>query len=129
MTELIGTIYYDGACGICRKEMMSLRAQDVYHQFELVDIASPGFDVLAHGLDRTQVKRFLHMKDSSGRLLVGVDAFAIIWKFTGHPILASLCRWPVSKPFARLVYRIFAKYRSVISRRLCLDEHCSWESA
>jgi predicted DCC family thiol-disulfide oxidoreductase YuxK len=121
------TIYFDGACGLCRTEMMDLKAKDTSNRFELVDIAAPGFDAPAHGLDARLVKRFLHMKDANGKLLVGVDAFGIIWQFTGHPILAFLCRWPVSKPFAKLGYRLFAKYRQAISSRLCPQGQCSWE--
>ncbi len=121
------TIYFDGACGLCRSEMMDLKAKDTLNQFELVDIATPDFDAPSHGLDANEVKHFVHMKDSTGNLLIGVDAFGIIWKFTGHPILAFLCRWPVSKPFAKLGYRLFAKYRSVISRSLCPQGQCTWD--
>ncbi|MES2503495.1 MAG: DUF393 domain-containing protein [Myxococcota bacterium] len=119
------TIYYDGACGICRNEMAKLKARDRLNLMQLVDASRPDFNAQAEGLDPVALRRWLHLKDERGRVLVGVDAFALIWSVTGHPILSKLCQLPVSKQIAQVIYRLISRYRYLLSN----DKACKWTSA
>lgn len=128
MTQRL-TIYYDGSCGICRQEMAKLQAKDTRQCLDLVDASKPDFNAKAQGLDQNKLRQVLHLKDAQGRLYLGVDAFEILWRMTGHPVLAFFCRMPVSKQVAQIIYRIFAKYRYVFShlKPHCDQKNCSWE--
>lgn len=95
------TIYYDGSCGFCRTQIDKICLEDKQKLLQFVD---------------TNVSQYLYLQDQYGRLYHGVDAFAKIWRFTGHPVLSLLCRLPVSKQIARVVYRLIAKYRHFLNR-------------
>lgn len=124
------TIYFDGACGVCRQEMDKFKARDKHQRLRFVDISQPGFEAGQFGLDRKQVRIYLHVKDSDGRLSRGVDAFAAIWQALGYKILPQLCRSVFVKPWARLFYRIFSRYRYFFSgqksKARCDKGTCQW---
>lgn len=90
------TIYWDGSCGFCRKQADEIRLEDTQQLFEFVD---------------TNTTPQLYLKDKKGRLFYGADAFGIIWGLTGHPVLSLLCRLPISKQIAQIIYTLIAKYR------------------
>src|SRR3989338_5535744 len=98
------TIYYDDSCGFCRKQIDKIRSEDTYSRLRFV------------GGNRGP---YLYAQEGQGQKLDGVDAFAQIWKVTGHPMLSFLCRWPVSKPMARLIYWLIARYRHFLNPDSC----------
>ncbi|MBL4818311.1 MAG: DUF393 domain-containing protein [Deltaproteobacteria bacterium] len=123
------TIFYDGSCGLCRKEMAQLKAKDTQEKLELVDAMAPNFDAATQDLEPTKLRQMIHLKDAQGNLYVGVDAFAIIWRVTGHPWLAYWCRMPLTKPIAKIIYRFVAKYRYKFSKITCGKDECEWKGA
>ena len=95
MSEKI-TIYWDGSCGFCRKQVDKIRSEDTQQRFEFVP---------------TNTTPQLYLKDPEGHMHYGADAFGVIWKLTGHPILSLLCRAPISRQIAQIVYWLIAKHR------------------
>ena len=90
------TVYYDGNCGFCKQQVDKIQAEDTQQLLDFVGANS---------------SPYLYLQDTEGRTFYGVDAFAKIWKITGHPILSLLCRLPVSQQIAKIIYRLIAKYR------------------
>ena len=98
------TIYYDESCGFCRQQIEKIRSEDRENCLQFV------------GGNRGP---YVYAKDQVGQKFDGVDAFAQIWKRTGHPVLSFLCRWPLSKPLARLLYWLIARYRHFLNPDAC----------
>ncbi|MEI6806381.1 MAG: DCC1-like thiol-disulfide oxidoreductase family protein [Myxococcaceae bacterium] len=92
------TVYYDGSCGFCCQQVHRIDSEDTQRFLELKG---------------TNHSPYLYVQDESGQLFYGVDAFAKIWKITGHPILSWLCQAPISKQIAWVIYRLIAKYRHI----------------
>ena len=98
------TVIYNGSCPICSREVEAYRRDAERHgaplRFEDLSVA----DLARHGLDAdTAARRFHVVKD--GRLLSGVDAFAVVWETLPRwRWLAGLVRSPVVRPAARLGY-------------------------
>lgn len=109
------TIFYDGACGICRREMGRYRAEDKNARLKFVNANHPNFDLKSEGLDPQKILDYIYAKDQNGKVVCGVDAFAWIWEACGYKFLPILVRLPLIKQLARAFYRLFARYRYKIS--------------
>lgn len=110
------TIFYDGACGICRREMERYRAEDKNARLKFVNANHPSFDPKSEGLDPQKILDYIYAKDQNGKVVCGVDAFAWIWEACGYKFLPILVRLPLIKQLARAFYRLFARCRYKISR-------------
>lgn len=123
------TVYYDGGCHLCSREIEHYRKKDTERRLQLIDIAAPGFDAAAAGLDPVAVRRELHVRRPDGKLAVGLPAFIAIWEaLPGFGALATVARLPLLSPLLRGGYRIFAAIRPYLPRRPraeCADGRCA----
>jgi predicted DCC family thiol-disulfide oxidoreductase YuxK len=110
------TIFYDGACGICRREMENYRTKDKNTRLKFINANHPNFDPKSEGLDPIKILDYIYAKDQNGKVVYGVDAFAWIWEACGYKFLPILVRLPLIRELARAFYRLFARYRYEISR-------------
>lgn len=106
-------IFYDGACGVCAREMAHYRkiADDGP---EFVDIAASDFDPDDFEPTMDDFLAEIHVQDQSGTFHTGVDAFRLIWQAlpnTRYHLMATLIGLPVINRLARIGYRLFARNR------------------
>lgn len=102
------TLYYDGQCPLCSKEMAKLGTM-CGGGLELRDIHQlPASDALP---DRDTLLRTLHLRTADGRLLTGIDANVAAWQHTRLGPLWAWLRWPLIKPCADFCYNLWAERR------------------
>ena len=112
------TVYFDGLCPLCSREIDYYRTKAGADNVSWVDITSVGFDARAEGLDPDRVHAVFHVKTTTGTIVAGVEAFIEIWKVI--PALntwARLSELPGVKPAMRLGYTVFARIRPYLPRR------------
>ncbi len=109
------TIFYDGACGICKREMERYGANDKLARLKFVNANSPDFHPESEGLDAKKVLDYIHAKDQNGKIVYGAEAFVWIWRACGYKFLPIFAQLPVVKQLARVFYRLFARYRYQLS--------------
>lgn len=124
------TLYYDGKCAFCTREMLRLAGWDKQRKLAFVDIAQPGFDPAHLGLSVQDLNRELASKTARGQVLIGVDSMLAAYPLVGRGYLV----WPLRVPGLRhalaLSYRLFARHRYTISKALgyemppCVDGVC-----
>lgn len=123
------TVYFDGACHLCSREMEHYRRIDVGRRLDLVDISGPGFDAAAWGLDPAAVQREMHVRLPDGELRVGVAAFVEVWKrLPGFERAARVAASPLLRPALAAGYWTFARLiRPALPkrRRECTDGACA----
>lgn len=73
------TVYYDGSCPLCSREIDFYRRRRSAGRLRFVDITRAPATQLGPGLDPASAMRILHARDESGALLRGVDAFLGLW--------------------------------------------------
>ena len=73
------TVYYDGLCKVCSKEISHYRKQRGADSIAFVDICSKDFDPRAEGLDPVRIHQVMHVRRQDGSLALKVDAFIEIW--------------------------------------------------
>ena len=74
------TVYYDGACPLCTKEIEIYRKVSGAEKMQWVDAANCQSTVLGDDLDSDTALKKMHVRDESGQLITGAAAFAAIWE-------------------------------------------------
>jgi len=106
------SVYYDGDCPVCSREIATYRRLTPEEAVRWVDISSCAEGELGEGLDRAQALGLFHLRDESGRVLSGVDAFIALWaRVPGLRLVARLAALPPSRQILGLGYRIFLRVR------------------
>jgi len=119
------TIFYDGSCPVCAREIAHYRALSRSDRLHFIDISAASFDAGALGLDQSALMKTMHARDSAGRLYLGVEAFRALWSgLPGLPYrrLSQLLGLPGLHLLAVLGYRVFARWRHWLPRRCPRDE-------
>lgn len=102
------TVYFDGACPICRREIAHYRRQRGADAIAWIDASNCEETALGAGLDRTLVLRRFHVREADGTLASGAAAFVAIWRRL--PAFAWLASLAGSRPMLVLLdagYAVF----------------------
>ncbi len=122
------TIYYDGLCQLCSREIALFQRRVRGGSLAYVDISDEAFRAADHGLDPVQIHRTMHVRLEDGRLVTGMDALIAMWEFVpGFRWLAKLSRLSVIRPLADVGYAAFAYIRPKFPKRKrndCRNGHC-----
>jgi predicted DCC family thiol-disulfide oxidoreductase YuxK len=113
------TVYYDHSCPLCRAEIQALRQADVLDEVAWLDCSAADFQCAAadaDGIDRAAMMEALHLRDRSGRWLIGVDAFATLYRQLGLHGLANPWALPGVRGVLRWLYPWIARHRQGLSR-------------
>ena len=106
------SVFFDGKCNLCSKEITYYQRIAPKNTFNWVDITKNPDE-----LDRFEIKlsdglRLMHVADSNGNISTGVDAFIIMWKQIKYwKILGFFVSLPIVKQIANLLYQYFADWR------------------
>ena len=79
------TVWYDGACPLCVREIALMRRLDRARRIAFVDVAPDG---AACPIDRTLLLARFHAREAGGPILDGAAAFAAMWR--AIPLLRPL---------------------------------------
>ena len=76
METPIVTVWFDGNCPLCTREIAAMRKLDRRGAISFIDVMSNGADC---PIDRTQLLARFHAEEN-GQLLSGAAAFAAMWR-------------------------------------------------
>jgi len=111
------TVFYDGGCGLCRREVAFYRRLDGAGRIGWTDVAA-GDSGAACPLDRAAALARLHLQRADGSLASGAEAFVEIWRrLPGFRHLARLARLPGALRLLEAGYRGFLKIRPWLTGR------------
>jgi predicted DCC family thiol-disulfide oxidoreductase YuxK len=106
------TVFFDGACPLCRREIAHYRRIDRAQRLRWVDAATEVEILAMHDLDLERAMAELHVLDGNGRWHRGVDAFLVIWsRLPAYRWLARLVSALRLRAPLGFVYRHFAAWR------------------
>ena len=116
------TVFYDGACSICSLEIEHYRSHDRLQRLLPLDISAAGFDASPYGIPLEEFMERLHAIDQRGSVYRGVDAFWAIWQAfppdSIYGFMGRVIRLPGVNGLARLGYRVFARIRKYLPKRV-----------
>ncbi|MDP2419089.1 MAG: DUF393 domain-containing protein [Hydrogenophaga sp.] len=84
-TKTNTTVYYDGGCPVCSREIAMYQSQPGADGLCWVDVAHCDASELGAGLSRSAAMARLHLRCPNGNLVSGAAAFTTLWR--------SLPRW------------------------------------
>jgi predicted DCC family thiol-disulfide oxidoreductase YuxK len=121
------TVYYDGSCAICSREMLVYQRRES-DRLVFYDISAPGFDAIDHGGTLDAFMKELHVRDAAGQFHTGISAFARIWSAFPESPLYSLLERTINLPGIRqgadLSYATFARFRHLLPKNSCHGGSC-----
>ncbi|MFZ6801197.1 thiol-disulfide oxidoreductase DCC family protein [Undibacterium sp. Di24W] len=79
-TEKVCTIYFDGACPVCAKEIATYRNWQGAERIDWIDASRCTDLALGTQLERAQALAKLHARDENGMLVSGAAAFVMMWR-------------------------------------------------
>src|SRR4051794_27549202 len=116
MTTALLTLFYDGLCPLCAREIAHYRRHIPAGAADFLDITATDFDARAHGLDPERVHREMHVKVGE-EVRTGVDAFLAIWEAAPrYRWAARLARLPGVHFVLTVGYAAFARLRPLLPR-------------
>ncbi|MBO6768333.1 MAG: DUF393 domain-containing protein [Erythrobacter sp.] len=110
------TVWFDGACPLCRREIAIVRRLDRRDNIAFVDIAE-GENAICP-VDRAELLARFHAREN-GKLLSGAAAFAAMWR--AIPMLRPLGLVAKNRIVLRILERMygaFLRYRPRLQRWL-----------
>lgn len=106
------TVYYDGACPVCSREIAVYRRQAGAEKCVWVDASSCAESALGAGLSRGSALARFHVRRADGVLVDGMRGFAVLWR--ALPRFARAGRIASIGPFPLLfdaAYSVFLRIR------------------
>jgi uncharacterized protein (TIGR01777 family) len=101
------SVYYNGACSVCRAEMShyARRCEAAAAPVSFID-SSIQYDALVeYGLRSEHLKRRIYLKSPNGQILSGVAALTRLWEQTpGYHWLSRVVSLPIVQPIAEVLY-------------------------
>jgi len=79
-THCIPTVYYDGGCPVCTREIAMYRQQPGAEGIRWIDASTCGAEELGVQLSREAALARLHLRSSDGQLVSGAAAFTGMWR-------------------------------------------------
>jgi predicted DCC family thiol-disulfide oxidoreductase YuxK len=112
------TLYYDGKCAFCTREMTRLAEWDKAGRLDFVDIMQAGFDPSHLGATMADLNREMYSMTAQGQVFVGVDSMLAAYPLVGRGAHVWPLRVPVLRTLLSWMYRLFARNRYTMSRLL-----------
>lgn len=126
------TLYFDGDCPLCAREIKLLRRRATDARLLLVDISRDDFDAPALGFTLERMQSVLHARFANGHWVTGLDATLWSWRAAGLGAWAAPLTWRPLRPLFAIGYRLFCRLRPHLAwlphpdgSRRCRDNHCT----
>ena len=114
------TIFFDGSCPLCRREIALLTEFDDQQHLQVVDCSATDFAPI-EGHAREAMMTLIHARDAAGAWLIGAPVFAAAYSATGFASIARLWGSKRLQPMWRVVYPWIARNRMWLSKLGAID--------
>jgi len=119
------TVFYDGACPLCRREIGWYRRRRNGGRIDWLDVSQCADEALPQGLDRPTLLARFHVALPDGRVVSGPPAFAALWlRYPGLRWAGWLARIPPLQLLLEVGYRLFLRLRPRLQRLAGCRETC-----
>ncbi|WP_158046286.1 thiol-disulfide oxidoreductase DCC family protein [Skermanella pratensis] len=120
------TVYYDGACPICSREIAFYRRRDAAGRVRWHDLRREPVDPSLDGITQAAALARFHLRRADGTVVSGAAAFATLWSLTpGFRGLGALARLPGMIWVLERGYDLFLRLRPLPSSTgACPEDRC-----
>jgi predicted DCC family thiol-disulfide oxidoreductase YuxK len=120
------TVFFDGACPICDREIALMRRLDRRRRLAFCDFSRPDYDMASINISPAELGRVIHARRADGNVITGVEVFRAMWEAVGLGFLARLSRLSLVEPLVLNAYAWFARNRLWLTGRshACTGDVC-----
>ena len=113
MSDAKPTVFFDGSCPICRREIDFYRKRRGAEDVEWCDLSTmDDKSEVAPGLSHADALRRFHVRRSDGSLVSGSQAFGVMWaRIAGFRSIGRIAQWPGVRHVLDLGYAGLLKVR------------------
>ena len=112
------TVYYDGSCPMCSREIGFYQRQTGAGGVEWVDVSACKTSEVAPGLTKERALARLHVRRGDGTLVSGAEGFATLWQsLPGFQIAGRIAMLPGVRHGLEAAYVGFLPIRPWLQRR------------
>lgn len=115
------TIFYDGQCPLCTKEIAWLQKRMTPGRVLFQDITVAVFSPQALGKTMPAMMQALHVRDQDGQWYTAMAATRLIYQEAGLGWLVAPTAWPGLAPIFDWLYQRFARLRPRLQKN---HGHC-----
>ena len=126
MTQYPLTVFFDGACPICEREIALMKRLDRRRQLAFCDFSTQDYDAASSGFATEDLGAVIHARWADGSVITGVEVFRAMWEAVGLGALARLSRLSLVEPLVLRAYAWFARNRMRLTGRSheCTGDVC-----
>jgi predicted DCC family thiol-disulfide oxidoreductase YuxK len=126
MTSYPLTVFFDGACPICDREIALMKRLDGRRRLVCCDFSRPDYDTASINISPAELGRVIHARWADGNVITGVEVFRAMWEVVGLGFLAKLSRLSLVEPLVLRAYAWFARNRLRLTGRshACTGDVC-----
>tara|TARA_Y100001968_G_scaffold270603_1_gene261853 strand:- start:384 stop:788 length:405 start_codon:yes stop_codon:yes gene_type:complete len=125
MTQIKLTLLYDGACPFCQREVQFLIERDKHKNICFVDIDSDCYQPQNYsGITYREAMGRIHAINSSGKIIKDVSVFREAYRLVGLGWIYAPTTWPLLNLLIDQIYKLWANWRLLLTRRNSLDQLC-----
>ena len=120
------TVFFDGACPICDREIALMKRLDRRRQLKFCDFSTQEYDAASSGFATADLGAVIHARCADGSVITGVEVFRAMWEAVGLGVLARLSRLSLVEPLVLKAYAWFARNRMRLTGRshACVGDAC-----
>jgi predicted DCC family thiol-disulfide oxidoreductase YuxK len=120
------TVFYDGGCPLCRREIGWYRRRRALAPIEWLDVSRCPDTALPDGHERQTLLARFHVALPDGRVTSGAAAFLAVWlRYPGLRWGARLASIPPLPWLLERGYRVFLRVRPRLQRRASCSDRCA----
>ena len=120
------TIFFDGGCPLCKREVDFLQSKNQKGYLRFIDINSSDISLdLKYGISYKQAMERIHAFKNDGSVIKDIKVFQEAYSLIGLGWVYAPTKLPILDNFIEIIYGLWAKYRLNITFRPSIEKLCS----
>ena len=120
------TIFFDGGCPLCKREVDFLKSRNKKGYLSFIDINTSDFYLdLKYGITYKQAMERIHALKSDGSVIKDIKVFQEAYTLIGLGWIYAPTKLPIFDKFIEFIYGIWAKYRLKLTFRPSIEKLCT----
>ena len=120
------TIFFDGGCPLCKREVDFLQSRDQKKYLKFIDINSSNFGLeINYGITYKQAMERIHALKNDGSFIKDIEVFQEAYHLIGLGWIYAPTKLPIIDKLFEFIYRLWAKNRLNITFRPSIEKLCS----
>ncbi len=120
------TIFFDGRCPLCKREVDFLQSKNQKGHLSFIDINSSDFSLdLKYGITYKQAMERIHAIKSDGSVIKDIKVFQEAYSLIGLGWIYAPTKLPILDKLIEFIYGLWAKHRLKITSRPSIEKLCA----